>query len=146
MRKSPYEMVDAKIDALNQIEELVASGMKVRQSVQIVADTTGISIRTLFRCRNLTSFLPREKWRDALACKWPRAKCHPAAIKELVELCSTGIGVSESYRRTLSLSEAERWGPLPSEQVMRRQLMLYIAHERFEERDAPREVDSRQAR
>lgn len=128
MASKPYEPVEAKVAALLKIEELVDGGMKVSDAIDAVSKATGIAVRTLFRHRKLTNFVPRADWGKALA-RPPRqdrlglqVECHPMALEAFMHLCRHGIEIAESYRRTLAEAKQMGWLPLPSERTLRREL------------------------
>lgn len=115
-----------KARALVQIEELIDSGMGVREAVREVAQRTGLGERSLFTYRRNTNFVPREDWPAALAHKGFRdrrkVECHPYVLNRFVDLCRGGKSIADSY--CVAAAEAEEKGlePVPSERTMRREL------------------------
>ena len=139
---------DRRVEALLEVEDLVAGGMKVSDAVAEVAKKTGIGVRTLFSYRSKTNFVPRAEWGAVLAPKWNPARgmkvtCHPDALSKFISLCRAGIGISESYRQMAVEAKSKLWAPIASERTLRRELDRQVtrAEMRKSRRDARPGVD-----
>jgi|GEM_PF-4330804 len=128
MASKPYETVEAKIAALIEVDTLIARGLKTTDAVRRVAETSGISPRSLFVYRKITNFIPQEQWASALVRKPRRdrlgiqAACHPESLDAFIHMCRHGIAIAESYRRTAAEAKQKGWLPLASERTLRREL------------------------
>ncbi|WP_367115755.1 DNA-binding domain-containing protein [Tabrizicola sp.] len=133
MASKPYETVEAKVAALNEVDMLIAGGLKTTEAVRRVSETSGISPRSLFCYRKITNFIPQEQWPSALVRK-PRldrlgiqAACHPEALDAFIHMCRHGIEIAESYRRTAAEAKQKGWLRLASERTLRRELARRVA-------------------
>lgn len=110
---------DGRVEALRQIEELIAQGSRVGAALEAVAAEIGLSARSLYNYRRATYMVPRSDWGAAMAPRWsgPRgmlADCHPEALKLFIDLCATPARVSDSYRRVVEVAGRNGWSPVPS--------------------------------
>ena len=116
---------EAKADAVRQIEEMIASGARVRAAVAEVAEATGISERTLYAARRNVWMVAGPDWEPALAPRWsgPRGMvtdCHPEVLRLFLSLRASGARVSDCYRRVVEEAQAHGWAPVPPEYTLRR--------------------------
>lgn len=118
---------DHKVQALLSIETMVEKGMTVSDAVERVSVESGIAVRTLFRYRKMTDFVPRRRWASVLSPKWNpsvglNAPCHPAALKTFLALSKGPVSIAESYRKMCAEAARKGWLPVPSLRTLRREL------------------------
>ena len=121
---------DRKVQALLEIEDLIARGMNVRNAVAEVASNTGFGVRTLFVYRHKTDFVPRCDWAAVLTRKRSPARttviCHVDALSRFIDLCRAGTGIAESYRQMSAEAKSKHWTPIASERTLRRELARQV--------------------
>lgn len=122
---------EAKADAVRQIEEMIASGARVRAAVAEVAEATGISERTLYAARRNVWMVAGPDWEPALAPRWsgPRGMvtdCHPEVLRLFLTLRASRARVSDCYRRVVEEAQAHGWAPVPPEYTLRRAALRLV--------------------
>lgn len=119
------DRAEAHAEAVRQIEALIAEGSRVGAAVAQVAADRGLSVRSLYSYRRTVYMVPGTDHGAALAPRWsgPRAMladCHPEAMALFLDLCRSGVRISDGYRRVVAAAHANGWWPIPAERTLRR--------------------------
>ncbi|MEM8554009.1 MAG: BRO family protein [Pseudomonadota bacterium] len=125
LRPDHRDIADRKLEAIGEVNKLIADGSGVGAAIKEVAAEYEISERTLYNWRSNLYMVPKSDWGPALAPRWsgPRAmiaKCHPEAQAHFLDNVRRGHRISEAYRRMTAIAHERGWSPIPSEGTMRR--------------------------
>lgn len=125
---SQKQVCEARLNALQEVLDLVSTGISETAAMRHVARGNGISASTLWGWKRQAQAHRRSDWLAALAPDWKggtaRVDCDETAWDVLVSdyLRPERPSFSSCYRRMSSAAKRHGWAPVPPERTLRRRL------------------------